>query len=486
MSTPPSPSLDRTLISGLGWNAASRWGGQVISWLSTLVVIRLLTPEDYGIAAMAGVLFGLVNLVVDGGLGAAIVSRGEHDPGRLGQLHTVSILLGVAAAAFVALLAGPMAWFFREPRLVALVLVVSLMYLVIGFRVVPLARLQRDLAFRTLARNDLLWVASGAVVSVACAAAGLGYWALIIGPVAGAAVATLAAWYSAPQHPVRPRLAELRDTLVFGAQLLVSRLAAYVNGIAATVVIGRRLGQEPLGGYRVAADVASLPLDKVVSVMQQVAAPVFAAVRDDRAALGRYLALVTEGLALAAWPLAFGLALVADLAVPLVLGEQWVAAVVPMRILALAAAVRAVIPPLNAVAQARGHALLLARVGLLGTPLLVAALLVGSRWGVTGVATAWAIGMPLLSLRVLWVVQRDIGLGLRRYLAALAPAAGAAAVMVVAVLGARWGLEGRLTPLPLLVLLVTTGAVAYAGTAWRLAGQRLLQLRTLLRPGAAG
>jgi len=469
-------TLDRTLVAGLSWNAAARWGGQLISWGSTLIVVRLLTPADYGIAAMAGVLFGLVNLVADGGLGTAIVSRRESEPGRLSQLHAVALLLGVAAASIVALLAWPLAWFFKEPRLVPLILVVSLMYLIVGFRVVPLATLQRDLAFKTLARNDLLWVSSGAVSSVVAAALGLGYWALIIGPLTGSAVATLAAWHTAPQRPARPRFGELAATIRFGGHLLVSRLAAHLNGIADSIVIGRRLGQEPLGSYRVAMEVASLPLEKVAAVLLQVATPVFASVREDRVALSRYLLLMTEALALVGWPLAIGLALVADPLVPVVLGEQWQPAVGPMRALALAGAIRCLMPLVHSIALARGHSLLIARVAFIGTPLFFGVLLLGSQWGVIGVAIAWAVGVPLLDAPILRHVLRELEVTLPRYLGVLLPAGAGIVAMALTVSAARWSLADRLSPALLLAVLVGVGGVTYVATVGLTSRGRLRQI----------
>lgn len=473
--------LDRTLIAGLSWNAASRWGGQLVSWAATLVVVRLLSPEDYGLAGMAAVLSIFVNLVADGGIGTAIVSRRETDPARLSQLHAVSILFGGAACLLVAGLALPLAAFFRDPRLVPLVLVSSLTYLIVGFRVVPLATLQRDLSFRVLARNEFLWVTAGAMASVAGAAAGLGYWALILGPMCGAAVATFAAWLSAPRRAAAPQFRELGDTIRFGLHLLVSRLAGYVNGVADTIVIGRRLDQDALGGYRVAMELASLPLEKVAAVLMQVATPVFASVREHREALSRYLLLMTEALAMIGWPMAIGLSLVADLLVPVVMGEQWRSAILPIQILAIAGAVRCVLPLINSIAVVRGHALMMARVAVLGSPLFFAALFFGSHWGVGGVALAWACGYPLLAAPILVLVLRETGLSFGAYLRALLPATGATIGMAAAVSAARLMLEPALAPAALLAALVATGAVSYGACLMLVARGRLQRIREVIR-----
>ncbi|PKL93501.1 MAG: hypothetical protein CVV20_03330, partial [Gemmatimonadetes bacterium HGW-Gemmatimonadetes-1] len=249
----------------MGWNASGRWVGQLISWSSTLVVLRFLTPADYGLVAMGGTLFSLITLLGDGGMRGAIVNRQERSPAILHQLTSVSVLLGIAGMLVAMALAVPLAAFFREPRLTAVVLVVSASYAVLGFRVVPLAVLQRDLAFRTLAKNDLLMVTVTALTSVLVAWQGGGYWALIMAHVVGTTVATIAAWRAAPQALVRPVWTEVRDAVRFGGHLIVSSVATWFRGSADTVIIGRWIGQGVLGAYRVAMDFAALPLEKVAT-----------------------------------------------------------------------------------------------------------------------------------------------------------------------------------------------------------------------------
>lgn len=480
--TAPPQSLDRTLLSGMGWNASGRWVGQLISWSSTLVVLRFLTPADYGLVATGGILFSLITLLGDGGMRSAIVNRQERSTTTLHQLTTVSVLLGVAGMLVAMALAVPLAFFFREPRLTAVVMVVSASYAVLGFRVVPLAVLQRDLAFRILATNDLLMVMVTAITSVLVAWQGGGYWALIIAHVVGTTVATIAAWRAAPQALARPVWSEVRDAVRFGGHLMVSSVATWFRGSADTVIIGRWIGQGLLGAYRVAMDFAALPLEKVAGIILQVTAPVFAAVRNDKAALTRYLLLLTEGLAMLTWPLATGMIVVADLAVPVVLGEQWSAAVVPLMIFSAAAMIRIVSPLLNTVVLARGHSRLIARVSIVGAVVTVAAMIPATRWGVAGVATAWAISFPLVSAPILVVVLRDLGVPFNRYLLALLPTMLACAVEAGAVMAVRqldpfdaW------SPVLRLVVSIAVGGVGYGIATAFLSRQRVRQLYSLIR-----
>ena len=212
------------------------------------------------------------------------------------------------------------------------------------------------------------------------------------------------------------------------------------------------------------------------------ATPVFSSLRQDREALLRYLLLMTEALSLLGWPMAFGLALVADIMVPVVLGPAWAPAIGPMRALALAGAIRCINPLLYSVTQARGHSLFLVRFSVFGGIAIVGALLIGLHWGVVGVAAAWAVCYYVLTVPMLLHVMRDLGMSLSSYLRTLACGAGGSVVMTLAVLGTRHLVAGRLEGGRLLVVLVATGALSYLGTTALLAGARVRRIWLTLRP----
>ena len=478
--TDPNRALDRALVRGLSWNAAARWSGQLVSWASTIIVVRLLTPGDYGIAAMAGVVFGLVNYLIDGGIGTAIVSRGETNPARLSQLTAATLMLGVLFGIASALLAIPVARFFGEPRLVPVILVVSTSYVYLNFKIVPLAVLQRDLRFKEIAWTHLVWVVTSAGVSLALAFAGMGSWALVLGSLVGASASALLTWLLAPQRPRWPVWAEIRDTIRFGNHMMVSRLAGYANENADSLVIGRVLGHQPLGSYRVAMEIGSMPIEKVAGIIQQVATPIFASLRGDRAPLRRYFMLLTEALSLIGWPLALGLSLVADLIVSVVLGPNWLAAVTPLRILGVAAAVRSVTPLIWSIVIVGGNSLLVMRISVVSAVALVMALLVGSRWGLAGVAAAWGVVITLTAVPGLRWVLRTLEMRFTAYLRAMRSAALAAAFMCVVVIGVRTYFLGEATEATKLGVLVLTGAAAYLGAAALLLRARVVQIARLL------
>lgn len=482
-------ALDGTLVSGFRWNALGKLAGQVLAWSSTFVVVRLLTPGDYGIVAMAGVVFGLAVLIGDGGLGGAILNRRETRPEVLGQLTTISICLGLVATAVTLALALPIASYFHEPRLRGLVAVASIAYLVLGFRAVPLAVLQRDLAFKIIARNDFLMAATTSVSAIALALLGAEYWALIIAPVLGALVATISAWHARPQQLRIPQPADLKDTLSFGMHLMVSRVSGYAGSQADSLIIGRVLGKPPLGAYRVAMDLASLPIDKVAGLILQVTTPILAAVRGDRDATARYLLRITEVVALVSWPLAIGLALVADPAVLVVLGQQWAPAIVPLQLLAIAGVARTVTPLLSGVILASGDARFVGRLSFWLTLASVPALIAASPFGLPAIAAAVGLVAVLTMLMLLHRALRITHIPFTSYVLALKPALVGCVVMTATVVTGKHLAPLTWSPAVCLVAFVALGAIAYASTVYLLAGRLVTALmarvwsRDLAGPG---
>ncbi|HEX8694379.1 MAG TPA: lipopolysaccharide biosynthesis protein [Longimicrobium sp.] len=474
-------SLDLSLVRGIAWTGGVKWASQLLTWASTLVVARILTPEDYGIVGMATVFVGLVTMVSEFGLGAAVVVLRGLDPGQVRQINALSVLLGVASAALVCAAAVPLSRFTGTPELVGVLLVMSLGFVVAGFRTVPDAVLQKELAFRTLALMEGVGAIVMALVTVLLALAGAGYWTLVGGTLFGGLLSAGMAVARRPHGFARPRLSAVRQAVTFSGQLLVARLSWYLYSNADFMVVGKALGERALGAYTLAWSLASIPIGKVSATILRVTSAFFAAVQDDRAALRRYLLTITEGVALVTFPMTLGLALVADDLVLLALGEKWRGAILPLRLLALYASIRSVTPLLPQVLTAVGDVRFTMRNNVTAALLLPLAFVLGTRWGTTGVAAAWMLAHPLVLAPLFARVFRRLELSPAAYLRALGPAASGCAL-----LGACVWAAARLAPAawPLWALFaaqVAAGAAGYALAVLALHRDRLRAFRGALR-----
>lgn len=479
MSDQESTDLDKAMVQGFAWTAGLKWGAQILSWAATLIVARILTPEDYGLIGMAAVYFGLARMMSDVGLGTAVVTQQDLTEEQIAETNSLCVLLGVAAFLISCLASIPLATFFREPDLRWVVVVMSVSFLMSGFQTVPKALLQRDLKFRLLGIIEGLQITLQSGSMVVLAILGLGYWTLVLGAVIGAFVATGLLLVKGRHSFERPSYSSLKSELSFGWHVLMTRLSWYVISNSDFLIAGRVLGRASLGAYSIAWTLATIPLERINEIVSRVTYPVFSAVQKDRAALRRYLLVLTEGLSFLIWPLACGLALVANEFVLVVLGQKWEAAITPLRILALSTTFRAVLPVIALIPFVIGGARLAMYVGFVTALIMPSAFYIFSRWGTDGIATAWLVVYPLTSLFMIGWVFKKIEVAPSRYFNAIWPALSSTLLMSGAVIAARAMLPPTWSLASKLALEVLTGAVTYFAAA-ALHWKRLSHLRTVL------
>jgi len=458
------PGLDHSLASSLAWKLVADWSSQILSWTAFFVVVRVLSPADFGIVAMAMVLFTYLRLVGEFGIPQTIVVRRDLTEPQLAQLNTVAVLVGVAGFAIACLLAYPLALFFRAPRLVPVVIVACSSLLAFGFRAVPEGRLTKALEFRRLALFDACRVVAAAVTTLACALLGLGYWALVLGNLFGYVLRSILVVGARPQRFAWPQLRSLRQDLLFGWHVLVSSVSFSAYSSLDNVIAGRVLGQAALGIYGLAWTLANVPLEKVATLVTTVVPSYLATVQSEPAALRRYLRKLTEVLALTTLPATVGLGLVARDLVPLALGAKWNAMVPVLQVLCVYTALRSVVALLPKVLTAVGNARFVMWNDLAALIILPIAFYSGSHWGTTGIAWGWVAAYPLVAISLFWKTFKTIGMPAGEYLRGLAPGLNGTVFMIAGVEALKRVLLWQYPLLLRFVLEVAAGVAVFLAT----------------------
>src|SRR5262249_49151265 len=189
--------------------------------------------------------------------------------------------------------------FCGEPAVRPVILVMGALFAVTSLQLVPSSLLIRDLAFRKLALIEAAESATQMVTTLVLAILGARYWSLVLGGVAAKLLSTAMLLRARPHRLAWPRdLGSIRRALWFRGEVLVSGVAWYTYTNADFAVTGKVLGTVPLGAYTVAWNIASMPADKITGILSRVTFPVFSAVQKDWAALGRYLVLLSEAVAI--------------------------------------------------------------------------------------------------------------------------------------------------------------------------------------------
>jgi teichuronic acid exporter len=482
-------SLDHSLVRGVAWTGTVKWITQIATWASTLVVARILSPDDYGLVGMASVYFGFLTIVSEAGLGMTVIARRELRGSQLAEVQTFAALMGLAGFVLSCLVSGLLAGFFGMPALKWVVIVLSVNFILISLRTVPQAVLQRELRFRRFAVLDGVNLLVTAVASVTLALAGARYWSLVVSTLIGGMAATVLAlsWRSLGFR--WPNFRALRETLQTSREILLASIAWYVSTSSDLFVAGKMLGATALGTYSFAYTLAYSIVEKVTSFVNGVTSSIFSAAKHDRALLTRYVTRVMGVLALILLPATTGVALVAREMVLVVLGAKWQGAIAPLRLLVLYAGVRSLTPILSQALTISGDTRYAMKRNIAGAICLPIGYVVGARWGgIVGIAVASiVVHAPVVLFPQLHRVSQHLGIGIREYVPAVAPALVSTSIMAGAVLAMSAVLPPDLPMAVVLGLKIAIGAAVYAAAIWLLFRERVMTLVRLvkqLRQGA--
>lgn len=473
-------ALDRALVRGVAWSGIVKWTGQIISWISTIIVARLLTPADYGLVAMGTTFMGILVLLNEFGLGATVTARRDLNERQLAQLNTVAILISLAAMLVMSAAAYPLARFYAAPELPQVMLVLGLGFLITALRTVPRAIMERELQFKHVVLIEGLQVIVTVLVSLTMAYYNYGYWALVIGPLAGSVFSTLVLLAIKRCGFAWPRRADLNDVLGMSWHLVGSQVSWYVASTSDQFIIGRVLGSPAMGAYQLAFTLANMPIDKIVSTVNRVMPAIYSAVQTDMAAMRRYLLGSAEIVSLAVFPVAIGLALVAEETVLLLLGDKWIEAIPPLVLLSFYTAVRSVISLTSSTLVSLRETRIAFWNGIWCLLLFPPLFYLGSRWGLFGVAAAWLIAHPLASIPIYLRVFKRIEMRRVEFVEALWPAISGCIAMAIVVIMTKKFTAG----MPLLVQLLIhagVGAVAYAAVLLIFHRRALARIAKLLK-----
>jgi len=466
--------------SAVFWRSGSQIVAQAVSWISTLAVIRLLDPADYGLFAMTQVVLNFMAFLNGYGLISALVQSESLDSKTLRQAFGLMILLNGGLAAAQLALAPVAADYYDQPMVADLLRVQAVIYLTTPFISLPEALMGRSLDFRRPAVVNFIAALAAALTAIGCALAGMGVWTLIFAPIAGFWVKAIG-YMIATRFFVMPSF-DFRGTggmIAFGASLLGSQLFFIIQSQADVFIGGRVLEPHALGLYAEALFLTQIFVAKFIPPLNDVAFPAYARMQTDRARLTESFCKAMRLILLIACPLYMGMAVTAEPLVATLFGPKWLPMAPYVTIIALAmpfmAAQVLFAPALNAI----GRPGLTARISGIGAVIMPAAFLVGIRFGPTGLAWAWLMGMPVLTIATAFIASSALDLRWSSLIEAAAPGAVSAAVMAVLVMA----IDAALPPMPpqaRLAILAIGGALSFAALLWLFARATVDELIALV------
>ena len=484
-------SLKRAALSGVRWTVSARVLVQLITWPTTIIVMRLLNPRDYGLVAMSTVVIEFVSMFGDPGLAAGLVQTEVLRADTSRAASALIALINLVLLGTLLLAAPSVAAWYQAPELTQIIRVASLSLLMTAIATVPQAHLMRNLRFREMALAMIAGSIAASLVTVLCAILGLGVWSLVIGTLVLSALrsAVIIAYNRSAVWPdFSGGFAPVRHLMHFSVHMLGNRVLWYCSMNLDVIVLGRLVRSTELGSYSVGANLAAIPGDKAMDAVNRVSFPTLSRLRADRAHFNHTYQRIQRLLALFGFLVAWGLAAVAPELVHVLLSDKWRFAVVPLAMLALAAPLRMLTALQYTVNNAAGVPQASTKVLALTCVLLPTGVILGAHLnGIDGAAVScvlvYVVVFLVSTVYTCRLTQREVRDNLRLIVVPL--------IAGLAMLAVTWALRALLTTrLPsaiLLVLEVVAAAGAFLGTVQVLGPAVLSEaqvlLRELLRPG---
>lgn len=363
----------------------------------TLISIRYITADDYGLKALSDVVFSLLFILAASGFSSFLVQQKSLMLRDIEHVFALLISLNFSLGLLQILLAGLVASYYQDIRVQDLILVLAIIFFIIPFISIPEKLLERDLKFKKI---SIIYVVSNVftgVTTLCLAILEFGVWALVFGQLVSFIV-RLILFNMSVKWFCHPRFHSSINTSImkFGGAVWISSLLWALANRTDIFIAGSYFDSNLIGYYALAVYIASLPMEKIMPILQQVAFPGYSKLQNDRILAAKYFKKSLRLTSFVLMPLLFGLSVIAEDFIPLMLGEKWNEAVPFLVILSLIYPFRALgalfAPVFFAFNAAEQHILNM----LFFLIVMSVAMLVGVNWGLQGISYAWVIAYPIV------------------------------------------------------------------------------------------
>lgn len=402
--------LKSKVVTGSAWMVGMRATVNLVGIFTTLILARLLTPGDFGVVALAGSAYLFFSILGQFGFDTALIHMKDPDEDHYNTAWTANILVGLVIATVTVLIAGPAAEFLDDSRVKNVIYAFAVLSFAKGFENIGVVNFRKSLEFR----GDFLYFVfpklSSALVGIIAALVLRNYWALVIGMLTSQLVTIIYSHVSQPFRP-KPSLSSFSELFGYSRWIVITNVLNYFSGGGIQIALGKIKDASAVGAYSIAEQIASLPTEEILAPINRALFPGFSTVSNEPDRLRGILVRVLSVASLISVPSAFGIIVLAEPLVYVLLGNKWQAAASILQVLGLVSLVIAMRSALGPVLLARGRPKTLTQANaaslLIKFPL---ALLLLPKMGAVGVAYATLAGALITTPILVSVVKHDIGL----------------------------------------------------------------------------
>jgi len=475
-------SLKQAATSSIKWSLVSQIGRQVMQFVTTAILARLLSPSDFGLLGMATIVIVFIDLFKDLGTSAAVIQRKSLSDTLLNSIFWINVFVGLLGMVILLIFSPLIATFYQEPRLIAVLRVLSLSFFISGISILQKAILERNLAFNRLAKIELTAIVVGSVIGIGSALLNLGVWSLVYQTLTVMTVTTILLLVATRWKPkIIFSWTEIKAVTSYSLNLTGFNILNYFNRNADYLLIGKFLGSEALGYYTLAYRLMVYPLQNISTVIGRVMFPVFSQIQDDDKRFRVAYLKVIGTIAMVTFPIMVGLWALAEPFILTLFGPQWQSVIWLLMILSPVGMVQSLETTIGTIYRSKARTDWMFHWSIGEGIITITAFIIGLQWGIIGVAAAYAISVFVLAYPCFAIPFSLIDLKVFDLAVVVWRSLVASLLMLGVILGLKFLLPTSLANAWILAILVPTGCIAYLLASWLINREQMQQLLVMLR-----
>lgn len=404
-------SIKQEMISGIFWTVVQKYSGLIVQIIVTAILARLLTPEDFGVVAVATILIAFFNLFTDMGIGPAIIQKQDLTKDNLNSIFSFTIWGGILLVIFFFLAAYPIGVFYKEDSLIPICQLLSINLLFAAWNIVPNALINKNKRFKFIAERTLLLQVICGIISVVTAYQGLGLYALLISPILTSIGVFILNYRQYPlQFSWQIQTDALKKIFSYSSFQFLFNFINYFSRNLDKLIIGRFFSMNELGYYEKSYRLMMLPLQYVTNVITPVMHPILTSLQNDYKSLTEKYNKIIKLIATISFPLGVFLYFAANDIIYIIYGDRWEKAIPVFQILALSLPLQMILSTTGAIYQVSGKTNWLFYGGLSNTCCTVIGFIIAALCFRTIESMAWAWNITLFINAVVsyWILYKVV------------------------------------------------------------------------------
>ncbi len=333
-------NINKGIARGAIWMVALKFSIKGISVISTMILARLLTPDDFGLMALASAVYAMVNIIREFGFDTALIQNQRADRTHYDTAWTMEVIFAITAASIIMSVSDITADFYGDERLSDVLKMMAVIIFINGFNNIGVVEFRKKLSFNKEYLYQVLIKISGFIVTIPIAWYWRSYWALLLGMLSSNITSLLLSYIMQNYRP-KLSLVAIKDLFSFSFWLFLNNILFFINNYSQNFILAKFVGSRGLGVYSVSNEIATITTTEIIAPINRAAYPGYSKLSHNKDELKKTYLKTLSYIALIAFPSAFGIFGIAPFLVPVMLGDNWVDAIFIIQIISLASAFEA-------------------------------------------------------------------------------------------------------------------------------------------------